>query len=107
MYKKQKAAAVHTWANKHKPKPSTPPPETTSEPLAAIIIDVDWEYDCGYKGSVNREYSDTEDQPGSSSDDSQWDAESLDELSDKLESTRELGGRKGKFSRKAREGEGR
>ena len=57
--------------------------------LAAITIGVDWEYDCGYEGDVNREDSDTEYQPGSSSDDSQWDAESLDELSgdsDELES---------------------
>ena len=66
MYKKQKAVAAHAQANQHKPKPSTPPPETISEPLAessidgfddlvAITIDVDWEYNCGYKGVVNRE----------------------------------------------------
>src|ERR1700737_2826390 len=98
MYKKQKAAAAHARANRHKPKPGTLPPETISEPLAetsidgfddlaAITNDVDWEYDCGYEGGVNREISDTEYQSGSSSDDSQWDAESLDELSgDELES---------------------
>jgi hypothetical protein len=57
--------------------------------LAAITIDVDWEYDCGYEGGVNRDDSNTKYQPGSSSDDSQWDAESLHELSgdsDELES---------------------
>lgn len=96
--KHQKAAAARARANRHKLKTSTPPPETISEPLAetfvdsfddlaAVAIDVDWEYDCGYEGGVNREDSDTEYQPGSSSDDSQWDAESLDELSgDELES---------------------
>ena len=81
MYKKQKAAAARAWANRRKPKPSTPPPETISEPLVAITIDLDCGYDCGYEGGVNREDSDTEYQPGSSSDDSQWDGESLDELS--------------------------
>jgi hypothetical protein len=87
MYKKQKAAAARAWANRHKLKPSTPPPETISEPLAAITIDADWEYDCGYEGGVIREDSNTEYQPGSSSDDSQWDAESLDEMSgDELKS---------------------
>ena len=50
--------------------------------MAAITIDLDWEYDCGYEGGVNREDSETEYQPGSSSDDSQWDGESIDDLSD-------------------------
>ena len=72
-------------------KPYSEPLAETSidgfDDLAAITNYVDWEYDCGYEGGVNREDSDTEYQPGSSSDDSQWDAESLDELSgDELES---------------------
>jgi hypothetical protein len=56
--------------------------------LVAITIQVDWEYNSGYEGGVNREdYSDTEYQPRSSSDNSQWDAEILDKLSgDELES---------------------
>lgn len=89
--KHQKAAAACARTNRHKLKTSTPPPEPISKPLAETFIDsfddLDWEYDCGYEGGVNREDSDTEYQPGSSSDDSQWDAESLDELSgDELES---------------------
>ena len=48
---------------------------------------MDWEYNCGYEGGVNREDSDTEYRPRSSSDNSQWDVEILDELSgDELES---------------------
>jgi hypothetical protein len=45
---------------------------------------VDLEYDCGYEGGVNRDDSETEYQPGTSSEES--DAESLDEPSgDELE----------------------
>ena len=39
MYKEQKAVADHAQANQHKPKPSTPPSETISEPLAETSID--------------------------------------------------------------------
>jgi hypothetical protein len=44
------------------------------------------EYDCGYDGGVNWQDSKTEYQPGTSSDEPESDAESLDELSgDELE----------------------
>jgi hypothetical protein len=96
--KHQKAAAARARANRHKPKHISPPTEIILEPpavetsidefgdLATNPIDVDWEYDCGYEGGVNRDDSETEYQPGTSSEDSESDAESLDELSgDELE----------------------
>lgn len=94
--KHQKAAAARAWACRHKPK-TIPPlplaefiskePVDTVDDLALIIIDADqWESDCGYEGGVNKEVSDTEYQPGSSSDEGSLDAESLDDPSgDELE----------------------
>ena len=52
--------------------------------LATNLIDVDWEYECGYyEGGVNRENSETKYQPGSSELRDEWesDSESLNELS--------------------------
>ena len=103
--KHQKAAAAHARANRHKPKPSSPPteliptkiiPELSLEDSSIDgfgnlttnidVIDVDWEYDCGYEGGVNRKDSETEYQPESDDSESDLDAESLDELSgDELE----------------------
>lgn len=98
--KHQKAAASRARANRHKPTPSSPPREIPSEPvsanptesfvdgigdLASNPIDVDWEWDCGYNGGVNREDSETEYRPGTSSNE-ESDGESLDEFSgDELE----------------------
>ena len=104
--KHQKAAAARARANRHKPKPSSPPIELTPaeiipelSPAASSIdgfgnlttnididvIDVDWESDCGYEGGVNRKDSETEYQSESDNSESDY-AESLDELSgDELE----------------------
>ena len=102
--KHQKAAAGRARANRHKPKPSSPPIELIPAEIIPELslaassidgfgnlttnidgIDVDWESDCGYEGGVNRKDSETEYQP--ESDDSESDyADSLDELSgDELE----------------------
>jgi hypothetical protein len=93
--KYQKLAAARARAHRHKPKPNIPLTETIPESesfvdavvdLATDPIDVDWQYNCGYNGGVNREDSETEYQPGTSSDESESGAESLDDLSgDELE----------------------
>ncbi|KAF8235580.1 hypothetical protein L208DRAFT_1376443 [Tricholoma matsutake] len=104
--KHQKAAAAHAQANRHKPKPSSPPtklipakiiPELSSAgssidafgnltaDIDINVIDVDWESDCGYEGGVSRKDSETEYQPESEDSETDYD-ESLDELSgDELE----------------------
>ena len=93
--KYQKLAAAPARAHRHKPKPNISLTETIPESesfvdavvdLATDPIDVDWQYDCGYNGGVNREDSKTEYQPRTSSDESESDAKSLDDLSgDELE----------------------
>jgi hypothetical protein len=49
--KHQKAAAAHARANRHKPKTSTPSPETISEPLAETFIDSPRQKTSGQKQS--------------------------------------------------------
>ena len=72
--KYQKLSIAHARNFRHKPNPN--PTETIPEPPAAKTsnygsgpsddlatnpqaIDVDWEYECGYEGGVNRENSKT------------------------------------------------
>lgn len=104
--KHQKAAAARARANRHKPKPSSPPTElipaeiilelssagssidafgNLTTDIDIDVIDVDWESDCGYEGGVSRKDSETEYQPESDDSETDYD-ESLDELSgDELE----------------------
>jgi hypothetical protein len=100
--KYQKVSIAHARDFRHKLKPNNPSIETSTEnipelpaaktsihrsgDLATNPINIDWEYDCGYEGGVNREDSETEYQPGSSESSDARDIESLDELSgDELE----------------------
>ena len=85
--KSKKSSIAHAQAFRHKLKPTEIVPEWQAaensihrfSDLATHPVDVDWEYDCGYEGGINRDNSETEYQPAISSDEPETDAESSDD----------------------------